>query len=55
MLAIARSMFLTTDVMLLVTDRIATAVSTRELTASTRLDRRSRLSDSVFLRIAFEA
>lgn len=51
----ARSMFLTTEVMLFVTERIATAVSTRELTASTRLDSRSRLSASVFLRIAFEA
>ena len=55
MLAIARSMFFTTAVMFPVTCRIATAVSTRELTASTRLASRRRFSDSFFLRIAFEA
>lgn len=51
----ARSMFLTTAVMLPVTWRMLTAVSTRLATASMRDDKRRRLRDSFFLRIAFEA
>ena len=55
MLSIALSMPRTTDVMLPVTARIVTAVSTRLATASMRLDSRRRFSASLFLRIAFEA
>ena len=54
-LSIALSMPLTTCPMLLVTLRIVTAVSTRLATASIRLARRSRLSPSLFFRIAFWA
>lgn len=55
MLSIALSMPLTTDVMLPVTCRIVTAVSTRLATASMRLDSLRRFSASLFLRIALEA
>ena len=55
MLSIALSMPFTTLVMLPVTWRIVTAVSTRLATASMRLARRRRFSDSLFFRIAFEA
>lgn len=55
MLSIALSIPRTTDVMLPVTARIVTAVSTRLATASILLDSRSRLSASLFFRIAFEA
>ena len=55
MLFIAVSMPFTTFVMLPVTLRIVTAVCTRELTASSREPRRSRLSFSFCLRIAFWA
>lgn len=53
--SIALSIPFTTLVMFPVTCRIVTAVSTRLATASRRLARRRRLSDSLFLRIAFEA
>ena len=53
--SIALSMPLTTLVMFPVTCRIVVAVSTRLATASMRLARRSRFSDSLFLRIALEA
>lgn len=53
MLSIALSMPLTTEPIELVTVRMVTAVSTRDATASMRDARRSRLSASVFLRIAF--
>lgn len=46
---------LTTFAMLPVTDRIVTAVCTRELTASIREPSRSKLSFSFCLRIAFWA
>ncbi|KAL7282542.1 hypothetical protein ACG7TL_004013 [Trametes sanguinea] len=55
MLSIALSMPFTTDAMLPDTWRIVTAVSTLLATASTRLARRSRFSDSFFFRIAFAA
>ena len=55
MLSIALSMPLTTAAMFPVIWRIVTAVSTLLATASTRLERRSRFRDSVFLRIAFAA
>jgi hypothetical protein len=55
MLFIAVSMPLTTFVILPVTLRIVTAVCTRLLTASSREPRRSRLSFSFCLRIAFWA
>jgi len=53
MLSIALSMPFTTLPMLFVTVRIVTAVSTRLATASIRELRRSKLSPSVFFRIAF--
>ena len=53
MLFIAVSMPLTTFVILPVTDRIVTAVCTRELTASSLEPSRSRLTFSFCLRIAF--
>ena len=53
--SIALSMPRTTDVMLPVTCRMVTAVSTRLATASIRLANLSRFRDSLFLRIAFEA
>lgn len=55
MLSMALSIPLTTDVMLPVTCRMVTAVSTRLATASTRLDNLSRFNDSFFLRIALAA
>ena len=55
MLSIALSMPFTTDAMLPDTWRIVTAVSTLLETASTRLDRRRRLRDSFFFRMAFAA
>jgi hypothetical protein len=55
MLSMALSMPRTTDVMLPVTARIVTAVSTRLATASILLDSRRRFRDSLFFRIAFEA
>jgi len=45
----------TTEVMLPVTCRIVTAVSTRLATASILLESRRRFSASLFLRIALEA
>jgi hypothetical protein len=54
-LSIALSIPLTTCPILFVTARIVTAVSTRLATASIRLARRSKLSPSVFLRMAFWA
>ena len=54
-LSIALSMPLTTDAMLPETWRMVTAVSTLLATASTRLERRRRLRDSVFFRMAFAA
>lgn len=55
MLSMALSMPFTTDVILPVTWRIVTAVSTRLATASIRLDSLSKLSDSLFFRMALEA
>lgn len=55
MLSIALSMPLTTEAMLPVTWRIVTAVSTLLATASILLERRRRLSASLFLRMALEA
>lgn len=55
MSCIARSMFFTTAAIDPVTWRIVTAVSTRLATASILDERRSRLRDSLFFRIAFEA
>lgn len=55
MVSIALSMPLTTLVMFPVTCRIVVAVSTRLATASIRLASRSKLSDSLFLRIALAA
>lgn len=52
-LFIAPSIPLTTFAMLPVTERIVTAVCTRELTASIREPRRSRFNFSFCLRIAF--
>ncbi len=54
-ISIALSMALTTLLMFPVACRIVTAVSTQLAMASMRLARRSRLSDSLFLRIALEA
>jgi hypothetical protein len=48
-------MFFTTAAIDPVTWRIVTAVSTRLATASILDERRSRLRDSLFFRIAFEA
>jgi hypothetical protein len=53
--SIALSIPFTTLVMFPVTCRIVMAVSTRLATASMRLARRRRFSDSLFLRIALEA
>jgi hypothetical protein len=55
MLSIALSMPFTTPIMLPVTCRIVTAVSTLLATASMRLASRRRFRASLFLRIAFEA
>lgn len=55
MLSIALSIPFTTDAMFPETWRIVTAVSTLLDTASTRLESRSRFSDSFFFRIAFAA
>ena len=55
MSCMARSMFFTTAAIDPVTGRIVTAVSTRLATASILDERRSRLRDSLFFRIAFEA
>ena len=55
MLSIALSMPFTTAAILPETWRMVTAVSTLLATASTRLERRRRLRDSVFFRIAFPA
>jgi hypothetical protein len=55
MVSIALSMPLTTLVMFPVTCRIVVAVSTRLATASIRLASRSKLRDSLFLRIELAA
>jgi hypothetical protein len=54
-LFIAESMPRTTFAMLPVTERMVTAVWTRELTASMREARRRRLTCSFFLRMALPA